>query len=558
MARSDITKYPGVAEKFAQLEKSRRRQVLTATVEGQTVFTITNGAYVVGSETLDVIVGTVPQPPTAYTETSSTSITLSEGVPIGTKVILYWLEGKLPVQFGHNTSHYSDGQDPIDVTKLKNYQAEVADKIGILQTKKANIWIDIKSDYGAKGNGVTDDTQKFYDAINYLLSNGGGFLYIPKGVYIVSSKISFNSLLRGIKIVGEAPYATTIKNISTDWTFEFTKGVQDFEVANLTIDCNQNKGNGISFGSTSIKSYITNVTVSHCTRGIEIQGFAYFYIKNFTLGVNNSAFEYGLKIGGNNAYTQEFLYLKESSLDGFSSNNGTGVQIESGSSVYIENTDICNFGSGYAIDARTRYNIEIKMLFVTRVNVIRCDKGIQLFADAANLTQVSIVGLTSILRGESVTEKSILTNRTGAFVVTGVQIDNLHLRKLGSVIADAAIDFLQVSNCELNVSSNFANAKYNLGGVYSQVKLKSNDFRQAKDFSFTGDGTTTSFVCSITTNSPFSNTPAVMVNTDKAIAFGRSISNTLNGELKTTVTFATAPPSGTFKITTFVVGQGIN
>jgi len=183
MRLPDASRLPGLNDKLSQLEKAKRRQVLTAIVEGQTVFTITNGAYVVGSETLDVIVGTVPQPPSAYTETSSTSITLSEGVPIGTKVILYWLEGKLPVAFGHNASHYSDGQDPIDVTKLKNYQAEVADKIGILQSVTVNV-----ASFGAKGDGVTDDTQSIKNAISILKPGQKLFFPKPSSYYKISSE----------------------------------------------------------------------------------------------------------------------------------------------------------------------------------------------------------------------------------------------------------------------------------------------------------------------------------------------------------------------------------
>ncbi|AIW03307.1 tail spike protein [Bacillus phage Mater] len=178
MPRSDITKYPGIAEKFMQLEKSRRRQVITATVDNQTVFTITNGSYVVGSETLDVVVKGTWQPPNsgAYTETSSTSITLSEGVPIGTKVVLYWLEGKLPIQFGHNTTHYKDGQDPIDITKLQGYLESKIDKIPGLIDKTS--WVDVR-EYKPVGDGVANDTTPVQNAINAVPT--GGVLLLESG-----------------------------------------------------------------------------------------------------------------------------------------------------------------------------------------------------------------------------------------------------------------------------------------------------------------------------------------------------------------------------------------
>jgi len=248
-------------ERFDSLEKAQRRQVLTATVEGQTVFTITNGSYVVGSETLRVTVGGVPQPPDAYTETNSTTVTLSEGVPVGKKVMLEWLEGKLPVAFGHNTSHYSDGQDPIDVTKLKNYQAEVADKIGILQTsvttqlaEKVNktemsTYVNIKT-FGAKGDGVTDDSQAFKIAF----TSGVEGLFIPAGTYIVNITAGTNHNPR-IFIDANVPNVVGIKGKSViklgsgncdernyrgfDRLFRYNN-LPDFDISweNITIDYN--------------------------------------------------------------------------------------------------------------------------------------------------------------------------------------------------------------------------------------------------------------------------------------------------------------------------------
>ena len=42
-------------------------------------------------------------------------------------------------------------------------------------------------DFGAKGDGVTDDTQAIQDAIDYMFTTyGGGGVYVPAGQYIVT------------------------------------------------------------------------------------------------------------------------------------------------------------------------------------------------------------------------------------------------------------------------------------------------------------------------------------------------------------------------------------
>jgi hypothetical protein len=60
-------------------------------------------------------------------------------------------------------------------------------------------------DFGAKGDGVTDDTAAIQSAANAV--GYGGKLYLPKGIYFVSSTIT----LRGAtKLYGDGPNSTII------------------------------------------------------------------------------------------------------------------------------------------------------------------------------------------------------------------------------------------------------------------------------------------------------------------------------------------------------------
>jgi hypothetical protein len=60
-------------------------------------------------------------------------------------------------------------------------------------------------EYGAKGDGSTDDTTAIQTAVTAIGTRGGGTLYFPKGTYLISSTIS---LVSKIRILGESKSST--------------------------------------------------------------------------------------------------------------------------------------------------------------------------------------------------------------------------------------------------------------------------------------------------------------------------------------------------------------
>lgn len=74
-----------------------------------------------------------------------------------------------------------------------------------LNTQLAHIALDIKSDFGATGDGVTDDTNAFLSFNEYIENINGGFkLLIPEGVYRVGKQLHVN---------GEYPYYQNVGSI---------------------------------------------------------------------------------------------------------------------------------------------------------------------------------------------------------------------------------------------------------------------------------------------------------------------------------------------------------
>lgn len=68
-------------------------------------------------------------------------------------------------------------------------------KVDIAQetVKKASV-----TDFGAKGNGLDNDTQAIQRAIDYITSSGGGVVDIPVGVYVMDNiSVTGNVMLQG-------------------------------------------------------------------------------------------------------------------------------------------------------------------------------------------------------------------------------------------------------------------------------------------------------------------------------------------------------------------------
>lgn len=94
----------------------------------------------------------------------------------------------------------------------------VYDKIGdrldnnesLLASKATQYYVDVKKDFGAKGDGITDDTLSIQNAVN-----SGKYVKIPPGTYLISSTIVIN---KGIddSIVIEGYASEILGNPSND------------------------------------------------------------------------------------------------------------------------------------------------------------------------------------------------------------------------------------------------------------------------------------------------------------------------------------------------------
>lgn len=152
------------------------------------------------------------------------------------------------------------------------------------------------TDFGAKGDGITDDTAAIQSAINACVNKG---LYFPSGTYRVTSQLSIASPIfaagQTIKLYGDGPYNSVIAT-NGDFTTLFIQdsagtkgGAYDLGLINVG---NQYLGGGaVAFNypnSIGIKLRDTfqfeldNVIIEQFGSGLQVNNYSYWSEGTFT------------------------------------------------------------------------------------------------------------------------------------------------------------------------------------------------------------------------------------------------------------------------------------
>lgn len=142
------------------------------------------------------------------------------------------------------------------------------------KSSQENISIDVKDmQFGAKGDGITDDLIPIQNALNYASIQGYSTVLFKDGTYIISNRLIVPS---NITIIGINACLKLAENIPltvkgrTNWTggtLLWLENVQDVHIINLNMDGNKNKQqvttNGI-FNIIQLKG-VKNINIKGCT-----------------------------------------------------------------------------------------------------------------------------------------------------------------------------------------------------------------------------------------------------------------------------------------------------
>ena len=297
-----------------QAVTSTEEETQTAT-QGQTVFTLVNFDYSPGTNNLAVFVnGSKQVSGVNYSETSVNTVTFNTGLNAGD--IVEFLVG-VSVASGTlfaNDVQYNEGETgAVTRTVASKLQESVSVK-----------------DFGAVGDGVTDDT----DAIQAALYSGAGIVTFSSGnTYLINGGLTTNLANQNIIATGAI---IKLKNTASNPAM-FTATANNVVVDGGTWNANRINGNS---SGTKYNSYAIGLLGNYCVCKNAILTSSYgsgiYGLGNYLLFQNNNISDnsyYGILIegGGQNYYGNKAIgNFIDSSAGGV---NGQGILFTSGGTV---------------------------------------------------------------------------------------------------------------------------------------------------------------------------------------------------------------------------------
>lgn len=156
------------------------------------------------------------------------------------------------------------------------------------------------TDFGAVGDGLTDNTEALQNAFDFIAKNGGGNIIIPPGVFVTGNVTCTASII----IVGIGRESSYIKstgtftvNGSTDITFKNLSFVGDTANNNLVfIDCDY-----VNIYDCGFYKSNNAVTISGNCSVLRIMGTNFIDVTNYLVGKDNAEqfISFGNNVGGN-------------------------------------------------------------------------------------------------------------------------------------------------------------------------------------------------------------------------------------------------------------------
>lgn len=184
-------------------------------------------------ELIDIYIDGVYQ----FKDTFSVSgavITFSEAPPSGTNNIEVMQLQSAPI--GETAANYVSYTPAGTGAEATTVQAKLRETVSV-------------KDFGAVGDGVTDDTAAIQAAIDALDSAGGGSVFFPIGTYKLTSALS---IVDSIQFIGASKAATILYQTGTSGEHVLSgDATSSFSLKSITLQGNASSGDGMKVVDTS-------------------------------------------------------------------------------------------------------------------------------------------------------------------------------------------------------------------------------------------------------------------------------------------------------------------
>lgn len=308
---------------------------------GQTTFPVTHINYIPNNGSLRVYInGLLQEAGDSYQEVNG-NIVFSEGLEAGDEVLASF------------NSEIGISQQAAYVS----YIAAGTDAVATDVQSKLREFVSVK-DFGAKGDGITDDTAAFSAAIDYLKIRGGGTLYIPHGRYLLIGSPGADGIINGVVLPFTAgsdtgATATSINLIGEDRDTTLLAGSNNMIVVRCStsysdIGCFQILANGKT-GVQGIALIPENISSPSTTSQQSFNSVRDFYISACAEGVV-------LQCGGNGgAY---YNHIGPGHIHGSGLNGTRGVYLKTGAAGAVSPPNRNHFVSVRVGSTNTGFEIE--------------------------------------------------------------------------------------------------------------------------------------------------------------------------------------------------------
>jgi hypothetical protein len=284
-------------------------------------------------------------------------------------------------------------------------------------------WYDVThEDWGAIGDGVTDDTTAIQNAINAAEAAGFGIIFLPGGTFKVTSLTVESS---GIMIMGAGVDVSVIKTSSTTADIitlgDGSTTYNNITIKDLTIDTSVvrtagaaielNKINRVILDNIKTDSQIFSINAPSGVTNTSV------FINRFEMRQQVATTGVGISLDGD----IHDVYINELIMNTTGSDPGIGIRMIATNRVWITNSHLINAGKGIYIFPGAGDTVDRVMIENTEV-ANGDDNGFLIDSNTATSTVTNIV-LDGLLVKENALNGIQVTGDASA-VLDGIYIDD--------------------------------------------------------------------------------------------------------------------------------------